>query len=324
MKASNKHKEQTIASEQYCPTLSEEYQELFRRLTKRLKDTLPMNRARIIGDELRRASEAAEENDLECKKYMAALSVLVDLSLAQLQEALSKDSDDLTKLIKPILAAPSEQEKRSINGIQYPEDNFASATNPGGGVTRGAGAQEECLCRCSTLYPNLDCVEMWDGFYKPHRRAGDALHNDDCIYTPSVIVFKTDTYKPVLMREENWYTVDVLTCAAPNLREKPSNAYNPSDSKEHVPISQDELQKLHEKRFRRICDLACEKDSDVLILGAFGCGAFMNPSEVVAAAARTVVKEYLHCFRVIEFAVYTRRGDTGNYDAFQRTLSIIR
>ena len=81
MKASNKHKEQTIASEQYCPTLSEEYQELFRGLTKRLKDTLPMNRARIIGDELRRASEAAEENDLECKKYMAALSVLVDLSL---------------------------------------------------------------------------------------------------------------------------------------------------------------------------------------------------------------------------------------------------
>ena len=209
------------------------------------------------------------------------------------------------------------------DGLRVCVHNFASATNPGGGVTRGAGAQEECLCRCSTLYPNLDCVEMWDGFYKPHRRAGDALHNDDCIYTPSVIVFKTDTYKPVLMREEDWYTVDVLTCAAPNLREKPSNAYNPSDSKEHVPISRDELQKLHEKRFRRICDLACEKDSDVLILGAFGCGAFMNPPEVVAAAARTVVKEYLHCFRVIEFAVYTCRGDTSNYDAFQRILSVI-
>ncbi len=29
--------------------------------------------------------------------------------------------------------------------------NFASAVNPGGGVERGASAQEECICRSSTL-----------------------------------------------------------------------------------------------------------------------------------------------------------------------------
>ena len=81
MKASIKNIEQTIASEQYRPALSEEYQELFQRLTWRLEDTLPMNRARIISDELRRVSEIAREVDLDCQKYMAALSVLVDLSL---------------------------------------------------------------------------------------------------------------------------------------------------------------------------------------------------------------------------------------------------
>ena len=81
MKASIKNIEQTIASEQYRPALSEEYQELFQRLTRRLEDTLPMNRARIISDELRRVSETAREADLDCQKYMAALSVLVDLSL---------------------------------------------------------------------------------------------------------------------------------------------------------------------------------------------------------------------------------------------------
>ena len=58
--------------------------------------------------------------------------------------------------------------------------NFASATNPGGGVTHGSSAQEECLCRCSTLYNCLNTRAMWDGFYTPHRRSGNPLHNPTC------------------------------------------------------------------------------------------------------------------------------------------------
>ena len=59
--------------------------------------------------------------------------------------------------------------------------NFASATNPGGGVVKGSSAQEEAICRCSTLYPNLKEQRMWNQFYALHRRAHDPLHNDDCI-----------------------------------------------------------------------------------------------------------------------------------------------
>lgn len=215
--------------------------------------------------------------------------------------------------------------KRSFEAAAgYPGDrvcvmNFASATNPGGGVVRGANAQEECLCRTSTLYEALRQQVMWDGFYRPHREAGDSLHNDDCIYTPGVLVFKSDTAMPELLPREEWYAVDVITIAAPNLRPKPSNAMNPGDGKP-VRISEKELGNLHVKRLRRVLDVACENRAETLILGAFGCGAFQNPPRVVATAARIALADYLYCFKTVEFAVYCRREDE-NYNVFAATLS---
>ena len=194
--------------------------------------------------------------------------------------------------------------------------NFASATNPGGGVVNGSSAQEEALCRCSTLYFNLNVREMWDGFYSPHREARDPLHNDDIIYTPDVVVFKSDTAYPRTLPETEWRTLDVITCAAPNLRERPSNRMNAGDGDVRVEISARDLQALHERRLGRILDVAAANGAEAIVLGAFGCGAFRNDPKVVAAAAKQVVAEYCHAFRAIEFAVYCRPGDTANYDAF--------
>ena len=198
--------------------------------------------------------------------------------------------------------------------------NFASATNPGGGVTKGSTAQEECLCRCSTLYEMLNAKEMWDGFYNPHRVAADPIHNDDIIYTPGVVVFKTDTTIPKTMTESEWYEVDVITCAAPNLREKPSNQFNKNDGRKRVTLSDTELLELHENRLRKILDVAVLENVDTIILGAFGCGAFQNKPETVARAASTVIKDYLNAFKNIEFAVYCSPGDSSNYDVFKRVL----
>lgn len=200
--------------------------------------------------------------------------------------------------------------------------NFASATNPGGGVERGANAQEECLCRCSDLFFCLNTPDMWNAFYTPHRNAQDPIHNDDIIFTPGVTVFKTDTAIPELMAEKDWYTVDVITCAAPNLRERPSNNYNTGDGRKRALLKDSELLKLHEKRLKRILDVAVLHNEDAIILGAFGCGAFANNPEVVARAAKNVIPKYLKAFQNIEFAIYCSPRNTQNYQIFERVLKL--
>ena len=201
--------------------------------------------------------------------------------------------------------------------------NFASATNPGGGVTRGSSAQEEAICRCSSLYFNLREKRMWEGFYAPHRAQKNPLHNDDCIYTPGVVVFKSDTAAPQALPPDEWYTVNVLTCAAPNLRERPGNRMNDGGGVRSVQIGKQELRQLHEKRMRRILSIAASEGNEVMILGAFGCGAFSNPPDIVAEAMKTVVQEYRSFFEAVEFAVYCPPRDDSNYRVFERVLGRI-
>jgi uncharacterized protein (TIGR02452 family) len=194
--------------------------------------------------------------------------------------------------------------------------NFASATRPGGGVATGSSAQEECICRCTTLYPCLTTKEAEVRFYDPHRKNVGPLHNDDIIYTPDVAIIKNDDYD--LLREPLF--IDVITCAAPNLREKNVSNYN--QEREPAPdISPEELKALHVARARQILNAAVQNFVDVLVLGAFGCGAFRNDPEVVAAAYKEVLPEYRKYFKAIEFAVYCRGKDTENYEAFKKELA---
>ena len=217
--------------------------------------------------------------------------------------------------------------KRSYDAAEAYKDkkvcvlNFASASNPGGGVVNGASAQEECLCRTSTLYFSLNTKEMWDGFYGPHRRMRNPIHNDDIIYTPDVVVFKTDTDKPVRRKEEEWFKVDVISCAAPNLRNMPSNSYNSGDGDIPVRPTDEELYQIQFRRFKRILEVAAAMKEEVLILGAFGCGAFENNPSVVAKAAKDAVEQYKMNFEVIEFAVFCTPERKENYEAFRKAFA---
>ena len=194
--------------------------------------------------------------------------------------------------------------------------NFASATNPGGGVKSGSSAQEESLCRCSTLYPALDQRRFWDRYYLPNRAANDPLHTDVCIYSPGIVICKTDERIPRRLPEERFVTVDIITCAAPNLRQIPGNYHNP-DASSAASITPQRLFDLHINRARHILHVAAANSADCLVLGAFGCGAFQNDPNVVARAYAAAIGEYRNRFDMIEFAIYCRDWETENYNAFK-------
>lgn len=174
--------------------------------------------------------------------------------------------------------------------------NFAN-NHSIGGAPFIAGAQEESLCRCSTLLPCLEA--MRESYYLKHRNDFskgliDDMGNDDLIYTPDVVVFKkderTDPICPQMLPHDEWYKVDVITCAAPDFR--------------GVPNLPNNYEALITSRIRKILDVACKERVEVLILGAWGCGAFKNPSEIVAKVFHTLLPNY--DFETVEFALASR------------------
>ena len=120
-----------------------------------------------------------------------------------------------------------------------------------------------------------------------------------------------------MLEPKDMFYVDVITCAAPNLREKPKNAYNPGANSEALKLTDEELYDIHVRRARKILYAAKMNEVTHIILGAFGCGAFKNNPEVVAKAYNDVLPEFKHDFDVIEFAII---GKNDNYNIFKRIL----
>lgn len=201
---------------------------------------------------------------------------------------------------------------RECPGKKVAVHNFASAKNPGGGVTWGSRAQEECLCRCSTLYPVLNTKKLWEQYYCFHRERNDPRYTDACIYSPGILIVKSDTELPERLPESEWREVDVITCAAPSLREQSANPGYPGR------VSDEELLELHRQRGRHMLSIAAAHGAEALVLGAFGCGAFLNNPVIVAQAYREILPEFEGCFSRIEFAVYCPPWGSANYEVFQK------
>lgn len=175
--------------------------------------------------------------------------------------------------------------------------NFASFTKPGGGFLKGSIAQEESLCHASYLYEVLYGLNARTGVYKKNSLVkNNGLYKDVAIYSPDII-FSDDPNS--IGRKCN-----VITCAAPNLTVALQKGVSASEN--YHALS---------KRIELVLSIPTSK-TDVLILGAWGCGVFgQNPFEVANIFRRYIKDGYCKAQHII-FAI----PDGKTYNTFKKIM----
>ncbi len=166
------------------------------------------------------------------------------------------------------------------NGLRPVAVNFANGIHPGGGFLGGARAQEEVLCRSSALYQTL----AGDPMYEAHRKRPLPDSTDWAIYSPDVPVFRTDDGTAL---EQPWL-LSFITCAAP---------YAPA-------IGQPQAGDILQQRIHRVLAIARAYGHAVLVLGAWGCGAFANDPRRTAVDFRQALENtFSGAFSDVVFAI---------------------
>ena len=182
--------------------------------------------------------------------------------------------------------------------------NFADFKHAGGRFMDGSTAQEECLCHCTNLYPELN---KYYYFYDKHsKQLNRGMYNDDFLLLVGCSIVK-DCNREII----DPVKVDILTCAMPNC----SNIlrYTPELYNGYVPYAVLE-------RTRQILEACCLFDNRVPILGSAGCGVFKNdPTMVAMAFYYNIAMHSKGRFDRIVFAIPNKTCE--NYIKFSEVLS---
>ena len=189
--------------------------------------------------------------------------------------------------------------------------NLANPVNPGGGVRRGARAQEEDLCRKSSLLLSLESPEA-SAYYQYNKLLHTYMGSDAIMITPQVEIIKDEEGN--LLPES--VVVSVMTCAAPMLR------YGMEG------LNDQQYRDMIYNRITGMLEVAAWLDYKILVLGAFGCGAFGNDAKIVSDLFYKALKEFdfdgmkvKDFFRRIDFAVLDHTPDQYNFREFSRNFA---
>ena len=192
--------------------------------------------------------------------------------------------------------------------------NMASRRNPGGGVTTGAGAQEETLFRRTNLFRSLYQFASYAGQYgiksSPHQYPLD--RNFGGVYTPDAIYFRESEQKGYALLDKP-VSLSFITVAGMNRPDL-------TDDGEIAPYHVEPIK----NKIRTIFRIGLVHGHDSLVLGALGCGAFRNPPRHIARLFHEVMDEpeFKNKYRCIIFAIlddhnaHQKHNPEGNHKPF--------
>lgn len=192
--------------------------------------------------------------------------------------------------------------------------NFASNRVPGGGFLKSAAAQEEQICRQSTLWKCL----------KEHQNRFYPLQPGFVITSPDVFVFRYGA-------DRDWKWIPFGKCFFVTM-------FSASAIRQPKLVNDDYTARDRSVMTATIKELlrAAYLDGVThLILGAWGCGVFGHPPQLVAKmfADILLMEEFKNKFREIHFAVIdmalrggtrgapTRPGLPSNFAVFEKTFA---
>ncbi|MCC8065780.1 MAG: TIGR02452 family protein [Clostridiales bacterium] len=189
--------------------------------------------------------------------------------------------------------------------------NLASATRPGGQTRNGASAQEEDLCRRTSLLLSLES-EAAKRYYDYNNARKTRMGSDGVLLSPNVEVIKDASSEPL----DQPFPISVISCAAPMVRLGLEG------------LSQQAYEELLYRRIQGMLLVAAFQGYRHLILGAFGCGVYGNDAALVSDLFARAIKDFTFAgmgsgqfFASIQFAVLCRPGKDYNYREFCRNFS---
>lgn len=195
--------------------------------------------------------------------------------------------------------------------------NFANNFDVGGGYKRGCRAQEEDLFRSSTLPCVLDNQTV-RALYPINPQHTDAY----ALYSEDVRILRkgpADGYAYLAPAEVAKYKVQVCSIAAFNAHDKHGRDAGmfqqgcPRGTQ--CPFTPDGFANTR-KRIEVQFQMAIEKGSDVLIVGAFGCGAFYNEPNAIISMYREMLAKYDGHIQKVVFAIIGKP----NFNAFHSAI----